>query len=121
MLISLHVTLHVYWVYKPDDNVVRTANRLWTLGCLATKGIVLLNWKERKPACFTRDSWLDLLNMEHASLLGDFEARQEDYGSLSAALQGRPPLQADHADCVGPHLAEGASTEPKMQCVIGRN
>jgi len=23
--------------------------------------------------------------------------------------QGRPSLQADHADCVGPHLAEGAS------------
>ena len=24
-------------------------------------------------------------------------------------MQGRPSLQADHADCVGPHLAEGAS------------
>ena len=30
-------------------------------------------------------------------------------------MQGRPSLQADHADCVGPHLAEGASTEPKMR------
>ena len=29
--------------------------------------------------------------------------------------QGRPSLQADHADCVGPHLAQGASTEPQMQ------
>jgi len=28
--------------------------------------------------------------------------------------QGRPSLQADHADCVGPHLAEGASTEPHL-------
>ncbi|KAI9536314.1 Zinc finger SWIM domain-containing protein 8, partial [Dissostichus eleginoides] len=51
--------------------------------------------KERKPACFTRDSWLreylDLLNMERAaSLLGDFEGRQEDHGSLSAALLSDP-------------------------------
>ncbi|KAI9523184.1 hypothetical protein NQZ68_030533 [Dissostichus eleginoides] len=70
---------------KPDGNVARAADRLWTLGRLATRRLVLLNWKERKPACFTRDSWLreylDLLNMERAaSLLGDFEARQEDYG-----------------------------------------
>ncbi|KAF3858942.1 hypothetical protein F7725_012143 [Dissostichus mawsoni] len=80
--------------HKPDGNVARTADRLWTLGCLATKRLVLLNWKERKPACFTRDSWLreylDLLNMERAaSLLGDFEGRQ-DHGSLSAALLSDP-------------------------------
>jgi len=63
---------------KPDGNVVRTADRLWTLGCLATKRLGLLNWK-------------DLLHMERAaSLLGGFEARQEDYGSLSAALLSDP-------------------------------
>ncbi|KAF3834269.1 hypothetical protein F7725_025473 [Dissostichus mawsoni] len=53
-----------------------------------------LHLEERKPACFTRDSWLreylDLLNMERAaSLLGDFEGRQ-DHGSLSAALLSDP-------------------------------
>ncbi|KAF3836212.1 hypothetical protein F7725_028770 [Dissostichus mawsoni] len=77
---------------KPDGNFARTADRLWTLGCLATKRLVLLNWKERKPACFTRDSWLreylDLLNMERAaSLLGDFEGRQEDYGETQVCFR----------------------------------
>ena len=28
--------------------------------------------------------------------------------------QGRPSLQAGHADCVGPQLAEGASTEAAL-------
>ncbi|KAF3848865.1 hypothetical protein F7725_015362 [Dissostichus mawsoni] len=60
--------------HQPAGNVARSADRLWTLGCLATKRLVLLNWKERKPACFTRDSWLreylDLLNMS-AALLSD--------------------------------------------------
>ena len=28
----------------------------------------------------------------------------------NSVMQGRPSLQQDHADCVGPHLAEGASS-----------
>ena len=60
---------------KPDNVVGRTAVQRWTLGCLATKRLILLNWKERKPACFTKESWLrdykELLSMERAaSLLG---------------------------------------------------
>ena len=32
-----------------------TINRIWSLGCLTTKRILLRNWKERKRNCFLKD------------------------------------------------------------------
>ena len=58
---------------RPGNSPGVTVDRLWTLGCLTIKRLVLMNWKVRKPGCFTRDSWrgefLDLLNMERAACL----------------------------------------------------
>ena len=70
---------------KPDNITSGSAHRLWTLACLATKRLILLNWKERKPACFSKEFWQrdfqNLLDMERAtSLLGDcsFEGRPSE-------------------------------------------
>ncbi|KAF3854220.1 hypothetical protein F7725_022275, partial [Dissostichus mawsoni] len=76
--------------WEHDLNISLSAlqwNSIWRSAMFSSKC-------ERKPACFTRDSWLreylDLLNMERAaSLLGDFEGRQ-DHGLLSAALLSDP-------------------------------
>ncbi|KAF3835908.1 hypothetical protein F7725_028466 [Dissostichus mawsoni] len=64
--------------WEHDLNISLSAlqwNSIWRSAMFSSKC-------ERKPACFTRDSWLreylDLLNMERAaSLLGDFEGRQD--------------------------------------------
>lgn len=54
---------------KKTDNIVgATVDGLKILGCLSTKRLIILNWKEHKQACFSRDAWLeeylDLLNLE---------------------------------------------------------
>lgn len=63
---------------KPDNVTCPMSIHLWALACLSVKRLILLNWKERKPACFLRETWLgdylDLLNMERAAcLLKDFD------------------------------------------------
>ena len=62
------------------ENIGAIAYWMWNLGCLSIKRLIL-NCKEQKPACFSRDSWLgeymDLLNMESASnLLVELARRQ---------------------------------------------
>ena len=56
---------------KPENVVGRAAVQSWTLGCLATKRLILLNWKERKTDCFSKETWLrgykDLMCMERAA------------------------------------------------------
>lgn len=71
----------------PQGNHGSIINRLWSLGCLTTKRIILRNWKERKKDCFQKDSWvreyLDLLNMERAAcLLKDFDKRMEGHWDI---------------------------------------
>ena len=70
-----------------EGDLGQTINRLWSLGCLTTKRIILRNWKERKRNCFLKDTWvgqfLDLLNMERAAcLLKDFDKRLEGYWDI---------------------------------------
>ena len=67
----------------PEGVRDRTIKRLWSLGCLTAKRIILRNWKERKQGCFSKDGWLgeylDLLNMERAAcLLKDFDKRLDN-------------------------------------------
>ncbi len=60
------------------DNVCPAIYRLWHLCGLSVKRLILMNWKEWKKVCFSRDSWLgeflDLLNIESAAkVLMDYD------------------------------------------------
>ncbi len=74
---------------KSDIDAGATVQRLWTVDCLSMKRLIPLNWRERQPACLSRDSWLkehqDLLNMEMAAcLLKDFEKSLTDHWDIIA-------------------------------------
>lgn len=42
---------------SPDNDVGVTVDWLWTLCCLSTKRLILLSWKKREPASFSKDAW----------------------------------------------------------------
>ena len=59
------------------------------LSCLSTKLMILMNWKMRKPSCFSRNRWLEeflfLLSMERAtSILGELD---EDTNELWVSIR----------------------------------
>ena len=63
--------------------------RVVALACLSTKRMILMNWKVRKPSCFSRDRWLEeflfLLSMERATSI--LEELDEDTSELWVSIR----------------------------------
>ena len=76
------------------ENIESTVTqRIIALAFLSAKRIILINWKIRKPNCFSIDNWLkdflDLLSMERAaSALNDHDCgKEEPWNSISMDLR----------------------------------
>ncbi len=105
--------LFVFWAVNLTTKLTPSSHFLGRFGCLSVMRLKLLNWEERNPACFSKESRHeenpDLLNMERgASFLGDVDRRLSGQWNIFSEIS---ELRAESSFCVFMFLHEFGITK----------